>query len=174
MWSVLFRFPEEVKQYVKQKCISIIGDPSPLIRATVGIVISMIANKGELTNWPELLPALCQLIESPDQNVCEVSKYCILKGVICIIIYFWLITLYICYCKSLRCIYVWLTVNNLPYSDCVTNFRLNNEFYAILIKQYSQWLWIEVKVHSIRKRYKCYRIAVSGQIECFTYYEHVS
>ena len=59
--------------YVKRQCISAIGDPSALIRATVGLVISMICARGELENWPELLPSLCQLIDSPQQTVCEVS-----------------------------------------------------------------------------------------------------
>ena len=26
---------------------------------------------GELPTWPELLPALCQMLDSPDYNVCE-------------------------------------------------------------------------------------------------------
>ena len=59
--------------YVKQQCINAIGDPSALIRATVGLVISMICARGELESWPELLPSLCQLIDSPQQSVCEVS-----------------------------------------------------------------------------------------------------
>ncbi len=75
MWFVYFfhRFPVEVKDYIKLKCLNSIGDPSPLIRATVGLVISMIANKGQLIHWPELLSSLCQFIESPNQLICEVS-----------------------------------------------------------------------------------------------------
>ena len=71
--NTLCRFPDEVKEYVKKESLNCIGNESPLIRATVGLVISMIANRGELTNWPELLPSLCQLMESPEQTVCEVS-----------------------------------------------------------------------------------------------------
>ena len=71
----LSSFPDEVKNFVKQECLNAIGDPSALIRATVGLVISMIANRGELTNWPELLPTLCQLIEAEEQIICEVSIY---------------------------------------------------------------------------------------------------
>ncbi|KAF4521802.1 hypothetical protein B566_EDAN011387 [Ephemera danica] len=58
---------------VQQECLSAVGDPSPLIRATVGILITTIASKGELTQWPSLLPALCQMLDSHDYNVCEGS-----------------------------------------------------------------------------------------------------
>ena len=58
--------------FIKQECLNSIGDPSPLIRATIGILITTIVAKGELRNWPELLPALCQCLDSEDYNVCEV------------------------------------------------------------------------------------------------------
>lgn len=66
-------FLPEVAEFIKRECLSAVGDPSPLIRATVGIIITTIASKGELTSWPELLPALCQMLDSQDYNVCEVS-----------------------------------------------------------------------------------------------------
>lgn len=37
-----------------------------------GILITTIAFKGQLQNWPELLPKLCQLLDSEDYNTCEV------------------------------------------------------------------------------------------------------
>ncbi|NWT29550.1 TNPO1 protein, partial [Cardinalis cardinalis] len=36
-----------------------------------GILITTIASKGELQNWPELLPKLCSLLDSEDYNTCE-------------------------------------------------------------------------------------------------------
>lgn len=39
-----------------------------------GILITTIASKGELQNWPELLPKLCLLLDSEDYNTCEVSQ----------------------------------------------------------------------------------------------------
>ncbi|KAF5294727.1 hypothetical protein FQA39_LY00211 [Lamprigera yunnana] len=60
-----------VTSFIKQECLQAVGDPSPLIRATVGILITTIASKGELTTWPELLPALCGMLDSQDYNVCE-------------------------------------------------------------------------------------------------------
>lgn len=61
-----------VTTFVKNECLQAVGDPSPLIRATVGILITTIASKGDLsTSWPELLPALCTMLDSQDYNVCE-------------------------------------------------------------------------------------------------------
>ncbi|PSN30206.1 Transportin-1 [Blattella germanica] len=67
------KFLPVVTEFIKSECLSAVGDPSPLIRATVGILITTIASKGELTTWPELLPALCNMLDSQDYNVCEGS-----------------------------------------------------------------------------------------------------
>ncbi|PKU38986.1 transportihypothetical protein [Limosa lapponica baueri] len=64
-------FPNGVTDFIKSECLNNIGDSSPLIRATVGILITTIASKGELQNWPELLPKLCSLLDSEDYNTCE-------------------------------------------------------------------------------------------------------
>lgn len=60
-----------VTNFIKQECLRAVGDPSPLIRATIGILITTIACKGELTAWPELIPTLCGMLDSQDYNVCE-------------------------------------------------------------------------------------------------------
>ncbi|XP_060536964.1 transportin-1 [Cylas formicarius] len=60
-----------VTNFIKTECLQAVGDPSPLIRATVGILITTIASKGGLSCWPELLPALCNMLDSQDYNVCE-------------------------------------------------------------------------------------------------------
>ncbi|XP_026462930.1 transportin-1-like [Ctenocephalides felis] len=65
------KFLPDVAEFIKQECLQAVGDPSPLIRATVGILITTIASKGELGAWPELLPALCQMLDSNDYNICE-------------------------------------------------------------------------------------------------------
>lgn len=66
------RFPPEVTNFIKQECLNSIGDPSPLIRATIGIIITNIISKGELHNWPEVLSHLCASLDSEDYNTCEV------------------------------------------------------------------------------------------------------
>ncbi|XP_048760058.1 transportin-1-like isoform X3 [Ostrea edulis] len=65
------KFPPEVTSFIKSECLSSIGNPSPLIRATIGILITTIVAKGELRNWSELLPTLCNCLDSEDYNVCE-------------------------------------------------------------------------------------------------------
>lgn len=40
-----------------------------------GILITTIASKGELQNWPDLLPKLCSLLDSEDYNTCEVKVF---------------------------------------------------------------------------------------------------
>lgn len=67
------KFPPEVTSFIKAECLSSIGNPSPLIRATIGILITTIVAKGELRNWSELLPTLCNCLDSEDYNVCEVK-----------------------------------------------------------------------------------------------------
>jgi len=64
-------FPREVTEYVKSECLNSVADPHALIRATSGILITTIASKGELSNWPELLPRLCMMLEAEDYNSCE-------------------------------------------------------------------------------------------------------
>ena len=40
-----------------------------------GILITTIASKGELQTWPDLLPQLCNLLNSDDYNTCEVCTH---------------------------------------------------------------------------------------------------
>lgn len=67
-------YPAEVRQYIRQECLLAIGDPSALIRATVGIIVTNIVSKEGILQWPNLLPTLCNMIDSKDFNVCEVRK----------------------------------------------------------------------------------------------------
>lgn len=76
-------FPDEIKTFIKQESLLCIGDPSPLLRATAGTLISTIAMRGELVNWPELLPTLCQLIDSSEFCSCEVST-CSCFFIVCV------------------------------------------------------------------------------------------
>uniref|UniRef100_A0A674GPV6 Importin N-terminal domain-containing protein n=1 Tax=Taeniopygia guttata TaxID=59729 RepID=A0A674GPV6_TAEGU len=64
-------FPPPVADFIKRECLNHLGDNSSLIRATIGILITTIASKGELQMWPELLPQLCNLLNSEDYNTCE-------------------------------------------------------------------------------------------------------
>ena len=41
------KFHPDVTNFIKQECLLAVGDPSPLIRATVGILITTLASKGK-------------------------------------------------------------------------------------------------------------------------------
>ena len=64
-----------VIDFVKKACLQCIGDSSPLIRATIGLLITTIVQKGELSSWPEVLPALKDAMDSNDQFSCEVCVF---------------------------------------------------------------------------------------------------
>jgi transportin-1 len=61
----------ETLNFIKSECLHALGDPSNLIRATVGILITTIQAKGKIENWPELIPSLVHLLESADYHAVE-------------------------------------------------------------------------------------------------------
>ncbi len=67
------KFPDWCKEFIKRECLQCIGDPSQLIRATIGILITTIVSKNGLQSWPELLPTLCQQLDSDTYSMCEGS-----------------------------------------------------------------------------------------------------
>ena len=75
-------FPAEIKSFIKQEAIQAIGDPSLLICATAGTLISTIAMQRELAGWPELLPTLCHFIDDPNYTTCEVMRSAVCCGVL--------------------------------------------------------------------------------------------
>jgi transportin-1 len=65
--------PRETIELIKSECLLALSDSSNLIRATVGILITTIQAQGRIENWPQLIPALCAHLDSPDYHSCEVS-----------------------------------------------------------------------------------------------------
>lgn len=63
--------PREVINYVKSEALTCIGDPSSLIRATVGILLTSLVVQGELARWPELFDVLLEKIDSENYYECE-------------------------------------------------------------------------------------------------------
>lgn len=59
--------------YVKSEALTCIGDPSQLIRATVGILVTSIVVQGELAHWPDLFDILMEKMDSEDPFECEGS-----------------------------------------------------------------------------------------------------
>ncbi len=65
-------FPQEVTDFIQNECLSALGlaRMSPLIRANVGLLVATIA-RDRLANWPDLLPELCQMLDSTEDSVCD-------------------------------------------------------------------------------------------------------
>ncbi|CAG8571826.1 5868_t:CDS:10, partial [Racocetra persica] len=61
----------EVLGYVKTLSIKGLGDPDVMVRGIIGNVITTIVTRGGLADWPQVLPSLMGLLESPDYNVVE-------------------------------------------------------------------------------------------------------
>lgn len=69
----------------KEKCACmLILNCILLLLSVAGILITTIASKGELQMWPELLPQLCNLLNSEDYNTCEVggTRHWLTEGVL--------------------------------------------------------------------------------------------
>ncbi|RKP06775.1 Transportin-PC [Thamnocephalis sphaerospora] len=60
-----------VLEYVKQHCLTSIADADPMVRSTVGIVITTVVARAGLTSWPQVLPRLMELLDSQDYNTVE-------------------------------------------------------------------------------------------------------
>lgn len=72
LWS---RLPEQIRTYVKSKTLLAISDPHPLIRATVGIIVTTIVVHEGIAQWPSLLPTLCGMLDSQDTLLQEVYRW---------------------------------------------------------------------------------------------------
>ncbi|KAI6648700.1 Transportin-1-like [Oopsacas minuta] len=69
--SIYCSLPLDVKDFVKLYCLRSIGTGTPLIRATLGILIATIAAKGNICSWPELLPTLISALDSGNEELID-------------------------------------------------------------------------------------------------------
>lgn len=67
------QIPLHIRSFVKRNVFTAISDESPLIRATVGIIITTIFVHEGCSAWPELLPTLCGMLDNNDYNYLEVG-----------------------------------------------------------------------------------------------------
>ena len=65
------KFPDNLKSFIKQKSLELLRDPSPVVRATTGILITNIAAGGEIYTWTELFSTLGQLLGSSEVEIVE-------------------------------------------------------------------------------------------------------
>ncbi|CAD6192567.1 unnamed protein product [Caenorhabditis auriculariae] len=64
-------YNDEVRRFVKSHTMNSIADPEPLIRATVGIIITTIVVEEGVSTWSDLLPTLAQMLEQPNEYMQE-------------------------------------------------------------------------------------------------------
>ncbi|KAJ2449610.1 hypothetical protein EV183_004790 [Coemansia sp. RSA 2336] len=67
------RIQRDVLEYVVRKSIDGIGDPITMVRHTLGTVVATVVALGKVSNWPDVLPRLLQLLDSNDYTVVEGS-----------------------------------------------------------------------------------------------------
>lgn len=65
--------PEDILNDVRVACLHCLGEASELIRASISIIITTIAQCGGLATWPTLLPTLLEQISNPDMNIALVK-----------------------------------------------------------------------------------------------------
>jgi hypothetical protein len=75
----------DVLAYVKALSIKGLGDQDVMVRGIIGNVITTIVTRGGLADWPQVLPALMELLDSQDYNIVEVSVFSILLIMKCYI-----------------------------------------------------------------------------------------
>ncbi|GAU89346.1 hypothetical protein RvY_01903 [Ramazzottius varieornatus] len=64
-------FHNTTQELIKHECVASIGDSSPLVRATIGILVTTIVSKGGLRTWTDLLPKLSQCLDSPQVEIVD-------------------------------------------------------------------------------------------------------
>lgn len=65
------KYPPDVKFFVRTTCLKSIGDAEPLIRATVGIIVTTIVMEENMCDWPDLLETLATVLMQPDELMQE-------------------------------------------------------------------------------------------------------
>eukprot|EP00124_Ichthyophonus_hoferi_P003751 Ihof_evm2s348 gene=Ihof_evmTU2s348 len=63
-------FPSHVCEYIKRECLVCVGDPAPLIRATIGILITTICSR-DPSSMGFLIPPLLSLCENENDDMVE-------------------------------------------------------------------------------------------------------
>lgn len=79
---IKFFYPDESpmdKQYIRNSVLQGLVDPNFQIRNAAGVIISQIVTVGNLESWPELIPALMNLLKSNDDNYIITGLSCLSK-----------------------------------------------------------------------------------------------
>lgn len=64
---------------LKNELLNVLKDKSRDVRVSVSAIINAVVSKGGLSNWPELIPYLSELVNSTDKNICESALITLFK-----------------------------------------------------------------------------------------------
>jgi transportin-1 len=71
VYLCVLTLPLQVQVFLKNEILPCVADPVVSVRHTAGTIITTIVTKEDFTAWPNLLPTLVQLLDSPDFNQVE-------------------------------------------------------------------------------------------------------
>lgn len=71
--------PVPVLNQMKQECLHLIMDSSKDVRASITTLIGTLIWKGSVSSWPDLIPYLCNLLDSSDGQVSETALMALFK-----------------------------------------------------------------------------------------------
>ena len=58
--------PREIKMHIQSRVVSVLVDPNANIRNAVGSVITTIVSQCSIEEWSDLIPTICQLLQSSE------------------------------------------------------------------------------------------------------------
>ncbi|OBZ83816.1 Transportin-1 [Choanephora cucurbitarum] len=66
--------PSTVLDYVKQCCIDVLNHPnSDMVGKTISSLISIILQRGQMIDWPEIIPLLIEKLDDSNQRIVETA-----------------------------------------------------------------------------------------------------
>ncbi|KAF5307987.1 hypothetical protein FQR65_LT06555 [Abscondita terminalis] len=72
-------FSQEILNCIRYECFNLLIDTSNNVRSSVTTLIGTLLWKGELSNWPDLIPKLCTLLDSSDEELSDTALTTLFK-----------------------------------------------------------------------------------------------
>lgn len=71
--------PPATLNLIRQETLQLLNDPSRNVRAAVTTLIGTLVLRGNMSSWPELIPCLCNLLESTEGHLSETALMALFK-----------------------------------------------------------------------------------------------
>lgn len=72
-------FSQAILNCIRQECFNLLIDTSNKVRSSVTTLIGTLLWKGDLSNWPDLIPKLCSLLDSTDGELSDTALTTLFK-----------------------------------------------------------------------------------------------